>query len=197
MENLPDETIPEFDRRSLLLAIGAASLPLLSQGKLMAAAPAPSPSTGFDFLMGQWRVLHRKRRERLKGNDDWFEFPGTLDVSPILAGAGNIDLNDLDDPEGRYQATSLRLFDATRGLWSIYWIDGRYAGIDTPVVGVFDGPVGQFYSDDSFEGRPIRVRFTYEDLGPRDARWSQAFSADDGSSWETNWIMEFTRVKQA
>lgn len=40
------------------------------------------------------------------------------------------------------------------------------------------------------------MRFTYENLGPRDARWSQAFSPDDGASWETNWIMEFTRVKQ-
>lgn len=162
----------------------------------MAAALAPSSSNGFDFLIGKWQVLHRKRRQRLKGNDDWFEFPGTLDVSPILAGAGNIDLNDLDDPDGRYQATSLRLFDATRGEWSIYWIDGRAAGIDKPVVGVFDGPVGKFYSDDSFEGRPIRVRFTYEDLGPQDARWSQAFSADGGASWETNWVMEFKRMKQ-
>ena len=197
MEDFPDAPFPELDRRALLFAIGAASLPFLPQGRLMAADLAPSLSSGFDFLMGQWRVRHRKRRERLKGNDDWFEFPGTLDVRPILAGAGNIDLNDLDDPGGRYQATSLRLFDASRDLWSIYWIDGRTAGIDKPVVGVFDGPVGQFYGDDSFDGQPIRVRFTYEDLGPQDARWSQAFSPDGGASWETNWIMEFTRMKPA
>ncbi len=163
----------------------------------MAADLAPSLARGFDFLVGQWRVLHRKRRQRLRGNDDWFEFPGTLEVGPILGGVGNIDRNDLDDPDGRYQATSLRLFDAAQGTWSIYWIDGRYAGIDTPVVGVFDGSVGQFYSEDSFEGRPIRVRFTYEDLGPQNARWSQAFSADGGANWETNWIMEFTRMEQA
>ncbi|MDO9367751.1 MAG: DUF1579 domain-containing protein [Sphingopyxis sp.] len=163
----------------------------------MATAAHPSLPDGFDFLLGQWRVLHRKRRLRLKGSDDWFEFRGTLDVSPILAGAGNVDLNDLDDPDGRYQATSLRLFDASRGEWSIYWIDGRHAGIDKPVVGFFKGPIGKFYSDDSFEGRPIRVRFIYEDLGPRDARWSQAFSDDRGANWETNWIMEFTRNNRA
>jgi hypothetical protein len=25
-------------------------------------------------------------------------------------------------------------------------------------------------------------------------RWEQAFSADGGANWETNWIMNFTRV---
>jgi hypothetical protein len=27
------------------------------------------------------------------------------------------------------------------------------------------------------------------------ARWEQAFSADGGKIWETNWIMEFVRNK--
>jgi hypothetical protein len=26
------------------------------------------------------------------------------------------------------------------------------------------------------------------------ARWEQAFSLDKGASWETNWIMDFTRM---
>jgi hypothetical protein len=25
-------------------------------------------------------------------------------------------------------------------------------------------------------------------------RWEQAFSGDGGETWETNWIMEFTRA---
>jgi hypothetical protein len=29
--------------------------------------------------------------------------------------------------------------------------------------------------------------------GPDAARWEQAFSADGGKTWETNWIMDFTR----
>ena len=38
--------------------------------------------------------------------------------------------------------------------------------------------------------------FTYENLGPVRARWAQAFSPDSGRSWETNWIMEFSRMGQ-
>jgi hypothetical protein len=32
----------------------------------------------------------------------------------------------------------------------------------------------------------------------RDAcRWEQAFSVDGGRTWETNWIMDFTRLGEA
>jgi quinol monooxygenase YgiN len=39
----------------------------------------------------------------------------------------------------------------------------------------------------------ILVRFHWTSPVPDAARWEQAFSADGGRSWETNWIMEFTR----
>ena len=76
-------------------------------------AAALSSDGGFDFLLGRWAVRHRKLRRRLAGASDWFEFPGTLDVRPILGGLGNVDENVLEDPAGRYLASSLRLFDAT------------------------------------------------------------------------------------
>ena len=157
----------------------------------------PAGSDGFDFLLGRWTVRHRRLAERLKGSSDWIEFPGTLDVDPILGGAGDIDRNVLEDPKGHYLATSLRIFDPHKALWSIYWIDGRAASVANPLVGKFDGRVGHFYNDDELGGRPIRVRFMYEDLERSAARWSQAFSADAGTSWEVNWTMDFTRVGDA
>jgi len=117
-----------------------------------------------------------------------------LVVQPILGGLGNIDENVLQDPGGRYLATSLRLFDPRTGSWSIRWIDGRQDGIDVPLVGRFDGRLGSFYADDEFEGRPIRIRFTYEDRPSGTAFWTQAFSPDGGRSWELNWTMLFTRA---
>ena len=83
----------------------------------------------FDFLIGRWSVRHRKLRERLRGSDEWFEFPGTLHVVPILGGLGNVDDNELFDPDGEYVATSLRVFRPADGKWSVYWIDGRSPGI--------------------------------------------------------------------
>jgi hypothetical protein len=32
----------------------------------------------FDFLVGHWRVHHRKLKERLANNHEWIDFEGTL-----------------------------------------------------------------------------------------------------------------------
>lgn len=190
--------LPASRREAIAAGIGlaAAGVPL---GAAAEAAPrdARGGAAGFDFLLGSWRVRHRKLRERLAGSDEWFEFPGTLVVRPILGGLGNVDENVLEDPGGRYLASSIRRFDPQAGAWSIWWADGRFAGIGEPVTGRFEGAVGRFYGDETFGGRPIRIRFTYEDLAPGRARWSQAFSPDAGGSWETNWIMDFTREETA
>jgi hypothetical protein len=57
------------------------------------------------------------------------------------------------------------------------------------VVGGFDNDVGTFYADDTFEGKPIRVRFLWRNLTTK-PRWEQAFSAHGGKTWETNWVMD-------
>lgn len=191
--------MPNFDdlvpsRRELLIATIAAGLaPLPAGAAVSTTSNRPAGAAGFDFLHGRWTVRHRKLKQRLAGSTEWIEFPGTLDVKPFLGGLGNIDENVLDDPAGRFLATSIRVFDPARTEWSIYWTDGRRAGLDKPVVGRFDGRIGHFYNDDELGGRRIRVRFTYEDLTPTHARWSQAFSADAGTSWEVNWTMDFAR----
>lgn len=151
-------------------------------------------SHGFDFLFGQWSVAHSKLRQRLAGNRDWLEFDGTLEVTPILEGIGNVDKNVLQDPKGAYEATSLRLYNPRSRRWSIWWIDARDPGIGQPVVGGFIGTEGTFQSRETFEGKPIRVRTTYAPTSGSTARWTQAFSPDAGASWEINWVMEFSRA---
>jgi hypothetical protein len=188
----------EADRQGALrtarrgLIAGGVGLMLAGQGAASLASAAPQ-ARAFDFLLGSWSVAHRRLKARLARSRAWDEFPGTLDVRPILHGLGNVDQNVLEAPAGRYLATSLRVFDVGSGQWSIYWIDGRGDGIDKPVVGRFDGLTGRFYSRDEFDGRPIMVRFTYRDLGPGRAGWDQAFSTDEGRTWEVNWTMDFAR----
>jgi hypothetical protein len=61
------------------------------------------------------------------------------------------------------------------------------------MVGKFAGSSGEFYSQEVFEGRHIFSRFIWTADGPNGCRWEQAFSADGGKQWETNWVMTFTR----
>ena len=161
--------------------------------------PATTSSTDFDFLMGIWRVQHRYRVRRLAACNDWIEFEGTCAARKILGGLGNSDEHDIGMPGGRYTAMSLRLWDAERERWTIHWLDSRRPGaLGPPVCGGFtqrpDGPFGVFGGDDEMNGRAIRVRYIWSRITEEGARWEQAFSDDEGNSWETNWYMDFTRV---
>jgi hypothetical protein len=63
-----------------------------------------------------------------------------------------------------------------------------------PWIGAFSGGIGRFECDDTFEGRPIRVRYTWSHVETPTPHWEQAFSADGGSTWETHWTADFTRA---
>ena len=148
----------------------------------------------FDFFFGRWAVSHRRLRKRLAGDTNWDAFGGTCDTRPILGGLGNFDDNVIDLPGGSYRAATLRTFDPETRQWSIWWIDGRNPlTIDVPMRGTFAGGVGTFMCEDVFEGHPIQVRFLWSRITEESARWEQAFSADGGETWETNWIMDFAR----
>jgi hypothetical protein len=148
----------------------------------------------FDFWMGRWKVRNRRLRERLTGSSEWEAFEATSTAWPILDGFGNEDMF-LTDHDGGFVGMSFRFFDPETRQWSIYWADSRRPGVlDPPVFGRFHGDVGVFEGEDTFDGRPILVRFTwYGATGPT-PRWEQAFSDDGGETWETNWVMEFTRI---
>lgn len=149
----------------------------------------------FDFFFGDWTVQHRRLKERLVACTEWETFAGTTRTYSMLGGAGNCDDNYLELPGGPYRAATFRSFDQNTAQWSIWWLDGRTPGaLDVPVRGKFDAGIGAFYAEDILNGKPIRVRFLWLLTDPTTPRWEQAFSADAGVTWETNWSMDFTRV---
>ncbi|MER6397896.1 hypothetical protein ABT263_17840 [Kitasatospora sp. NPDC001603] len=153
----------------------------------------------FDFLHGSWHVANRRLTTPLggagAGAGTWEEFPGHSVIQPLFGGAGNID--EITFPTLGRQGVTLRLFDHGTKLWLIYWSDSRTGRLDPPVVGAFTGDRGDFHGDDTHDGRPIRVHFTWYRLGPDAARWEQQFSGDGGLTRELNWIMDFTRTGPA
>ncbi|WP_424529333.1 hypothetical protein ACOZ38_07220 [Sphaerisporangium viridialbum] len=146
----------------------------------------------FDFFVGTWNVANRRLKERLKGCTEWDEFPGVSTSKSIFGGTGNMD--EIDFPTMGFSGLTLRLYDPEREEWSLYWTSSRSSVIEPPVIGRFDGGVGEFYADDTHEGIPIRVRYLWSGITATTCRWEQAFSTDGGRTWETNWIMESTRA---
>ena len=110
---------------------------------------------------------------------------------------GLLNLNESKSYRGGRTAygMGLRAFDGRRGRWVDWYVSASdLSKIDSPLYGRFANGVGTFYSRDLFEGRPILVRGRFAPVGETEARWEQAFSPDDGESWEINWIMRCLRT---
>lgn len=191
--------------KHLPLTLAAGTLAIAPMSSVLGSQDPPPPQStanlsglhDFDFLVGEWRVHHRRLKERLADNHEWVEFEGTCAMRKLMDGSGNVDDNVLDMPEGAYRAIGLRAYDPKTAQWAIWWVDGRnpFGDLDPPVKGRFENGVGNFYSNDTLRGRKVRVRFTWSHITPTSAQWDQAFSPDDGKTWETNWHMDFERVR--
>jgi threonine/homoserine/homoserine lactone efflux protein/ketosteroid isomerase-like protein len=189
---------------ALTLALGwkPASAQTTAPAASSASASAPDGSRDFDFLIGDWRIVNRKRLGILKNDDRWETFEAASHVRALPGGIGNQD--DFTAPQWRpgYVGVTVRLFSPQSKRWSLYWMSSRDAGLDPatnllqpPVIGEFRGDTGVFEGDDRFEGKPIRVRYTWRRVDADHATWEQAFSPDGGRSWETNWTMALSRER--
>ena len=145
----------------------------------------------FDFFTGTWNVRNRWRTDFLDEISEWEEFPGISRASRHFGGAANFD--EIDFPTKGFSGLTLRLYDPARAQWSLYWASRRTGTLVPPVVGRFINGRGEFYGDDTYNGKDIRARFIWSDITADSAHWEQAFSVDQEQTWLTNWIMEITR----
>ena len=152
----------------------------------------------FDFWMGSWKVHNRRMLKPLTGSKDWVEFDGTTVARPVWGGKANVDEYEGNAPAGHISGMTVRTYNKKTGQWSLYWANASAGEIAMPpTVGHFDGKgKGEFFDKEDYNGKPIVVRYTWKVIDDDHCRWEQAFSPDDGKTWETNWIMENTRVKE-
>ena len=153
------------------------------------------PQRDFDFIIGSWKVHNRRLKQRLKGSNSWEEFEGAVVARKIWGGAANVDEYEAESPSGRIQGMTVRLYNPKSQQWSLYWANSANGVLDTPMIGGFKDGRGEFYDQEFFESKSIYVRYIWSNITATSARWEQAFSADGGKTWETNWVMEFTRIK--
>ena len=122
-----------------ILTLFTARLSSDSGHRIAQAESAVSGVHDFDFLVGSWRVHHRKLKQRLVNNHDWVEFEGTLVMRKVMDGYSNVDDDVFEVPGGAYRGVALRSFDTKTQQWSIWWLDSRtpQGPLDPPVRGSF------------------------------------------------------------
>lgn len=149
----------------------------------------------FDYFVGGWITKQHRLKARGVDSHDWEEFPATLCMSLYLDGLATVD--EMYMPTKKRAGLTLRTFDIHKRQWSIYWVSSADGTLGVPpVVGGFQGDHGEFYGEDDDNGKPIKVRYTWNKLDHDHARWEQAFSYDN-RTWETNWIGDFARADPA
>ena len=167
------------------------------------SSPFEAARADFDFQISDWQVENRRLKNAFDDNSPWETFSASAHVQKMPGGFGNLDCFVAPEWRPNWMGMTMRIFNPETGLWSLYWVFPKTGGIDSatgsltpPVVGRFDNGVGIFEADDVINGKALRVRYTWYDITPGQAKWQQAFSFDGGKTWKPNWFMVETRIKQ-
>ncbi len=149
----------------------------------------------FDFEIGTWKTHLRRLLHPLTGSTSWVEYEGTTVVRKVWNGRANLVELEVDGPKGHIEALSLRLYNTQSHQWSLNFASSDGGAISQPTIGEFKNGRGEFFDQETLNGRAIFVRFVISDITPNSCRFEQAFSDDGGKTWEVNWIAIDTRAK--
>jgi hypothetical protein len=149
----------------------------------------------FDFEIGTWKTRLKRRLNPLTGSTTWVEYEGTTVVRKVWNGRANLVELVADGPAGRFEGLSLRLYNPESRQWSLNFANLNSGVMTQPTIGEFKNGRGEFFSQETLNGRAIFVRFVISEITPNTCRFEQAFSDDGGKTWEVNWVATDTRVK--
>ena len=148
----------------------------------------------FDFEFGKWKTHISRLEHPLAGSKTWVEYEGTSVVRKVWNGRANVVELEVDGPAGHIEGLSLRLYNPESHQWSLNFANSRVGILSVPTVGEFRNGRGEFFDQETFNGRTILVRNIFSDITPASFHFEQAFSEDGGNTWEANWITTDTRL---
>lgn len=149
----------------------------------------------FDFEIGTWKTHLKRLLHPLTGSTTWVEYDGTTVVRKVWNGRANLAELNVSGPAGRIEGLSLRLYNPESRQWSLNFSNSASGTLSTPTIGEFKNGRGEFYDQETLNGRAIFVRFIISCSDRDTCHFEQSFSDDGGKSWEANWIATDTRVK--
>jgi hypothetical protein len=184
-------------RRLLRYSVLAAALALCQGAGGAGAADGSEPAGGehdFDFELGTWKTHISRLVHPLTGSTTWVEYDGTSVVRKVWEGRANLLELEVGGPAGHIEALSLRLYNPVSRQWSLNFSNSSVGTLGQPTIGQFTNGRGEFYDQETFNGRAILVRFVISEIKRDSCHFEQAFSTDGGRTWEVNWIATDTRL---
>jgi hypothetical protein len=162
--------------------------------------PLPVAANGdgqhdFDFEIGVWKTHLKRLVHPLSGSSTWVVLDGTSVVRKVWNGRANLVELETDAASGHLQVLSLRLYNPQSRQWSLNTANVSSGTLGTPTIGEFKDGRGEFFDQETFNGRTILVRNVWSDITADSCRFEQSFSDDGGKTWEVNWIAVDTRLK--
>jgi hypothetical protein len=149
----------------------------------------------FDFNFGAWKTHLSRLEHPLAGSTSWVEYDGTSIIRPVWNGRASLFELEVEGPAGHIEGVGLRLYNPQSHQWSLNWASSADGVLTQPMVGEFKDRRGEFFDQESFGGKAILARNGFTAITPDSSRFEQAFSGDGARTWETNWVMTFTRTK--
>ena len=185
---------------TLLAVIGATLSAAVAQTESGAANTAPQSTTerdgqhDFDFELGSWKIHLKRRLHPLTGSNTWIDFDGTSVTRKVWEGRSQIEEFETDGAGGHIEGLTLRLYNPQTHQWSLNWANAKDGTLVAPQVGQFKDGRGEFYGQDTLNGKLIYIRFIWSNTDSNTPHFEQSFSDDGGKTWEVNWITDQTRV---
>ena len=151
----------------------------------------------FDFEIGSWKTHLSRLVHPLTGSHTWIEYEGTTIVRRVWSSRANLVELKADGPAGHFEGLNLRLYNPQARQWSLNFANSSTGIFNPPTIGEFRNGRGEFFDQETLNGRSIFVRFVISNISPDSCRFEQAFSDDGGRTWEVNWIATDTRTALA
>jgi len=139
------------------------------------------PERQMDFWLGEWNVK-------------WERGEGTNSVRRTLDGKV-IQENFLGNWDGKqpYNGKSFSIYVASEKKWKQTWVDNQGGYVD--LTGNAEGSSFILMHEQNSSGQKILQRMLFTNIRRNSFTWEWQLSRNDGTTWQTQWTIEYTRKK--
>ena len=153
---------------------------VVAQSERSAASVAPQLTEqrdgqhDFDFEEGRWKIHMKRLLHPLTGSTAWVEFDGTSITRKVWNGRAWIEEFETDGPTSHIECLTLRLYNSQSRQWRLYWASSNDGTLGEPMIGEFKNGRGEFFDQQTFNGRTIFVRYVRSPNPPNSAHFEQS-----------------------